>query len=340
MRARRRQTHVAIISSNVTLWICVVYLAAAFFVTLTWYVPAIGLLPKRLEQWMYPIDKTDLDVLRFAHFLALAAITVRFLPRDWRGLKSRWLRPVILCGQHSLEIFCLGVFLAFAGHFILAEVGGGPAMHALISLCGIRHHVRSGVADFVVQASGRQEGPAQGRNRQCRSGGRNRMRPRLLLVLACLTGLLAAQPLRAEDAPQSCDVPDNLLATESALPKTADAIKAGKLDILVIGSRSSTIVSADSSAYPARLQAALQAALPKLRSRHIRRNTGQEDRRGSLRQLSEAAGGQEAYFGHLADRNRGCYAVDRSRRLSYRCRRRCCCVAKGGSRCGPDQPAI
>ena len=128
----------AIIASNVTLWICIVYLVAAFFVTLTWYVPAMyGLLPKRLEQWMYPIDKTDLDVLRFAHFLALAAITVRFLPRDWPGLKSRWLKPVILCGQHSLEIFCLGVFLAFAGHFILAEVGGGAAMHALVSLSGI-----------------------------------------------------------------------------------------------------------------------------------------------------------------------------------------------------------
>jgi hypothetical protein len=86
----------------------------------------------------------------------------------------------------------------------------------------------------------------------------------LLLVLACATALLAAQPLRAEDAPQSCDVPESLLATESALPKVANAIKAGKLDILVVGSRSSTIVSADSSAYPARLQAALQAAMPKL----------------------------------------------------------------------------
>jgi hypothetical protein len=128
----------AIIASNVTLWICIVYLAAAFYVTLTWNVPALGhMLPKRVEQWMYPIDKTDLDVLRFAHFLALAAITVRFLPRDWSGLKSRWLKPLILCGQHSLEIFCLGVFLAFAGHFILAEVGGGAGMHALISLCGI-----------------------------------------------------------------------------------------------------------------------------------------------------------------------------------------------------------
>jgi len=90
------------------------------------------------------------------------------------------------------------------------------------------------------------------------------MRPRLFLVLACLAAALAAQPLRAEDAPQSCEVPDNLLATESPLPKVADAIKSGKLDILVVGSRSSTIVSADSNAYPARLQAALQAAMPKL----------------------------------------------------------------------------
>jgi hypothetical protein len=86
---------------------------------------------------MYPIDKTDLDVLRFAHFLALAAITVRFLRKDWPALKSPWLRPMILCGQHSLEIFCLGVFLAFAGHIILAEVAGGVALHALVSVSGI-----------------------------------------------------------------------------------------------------------------------------------------------------------------------------------------------------------
>ena len=127
-----------ILASRVTMWIAIAYLVAAFYVTLTWYVPQVPhLMPKRLEQWMYPIDKTNLDVLRLTHFLALAALTVRFLPRDWSGLKSPWLRPLILCGSHSLEIFCLGVFLAFAGHFILAEVSGGAAIHALISLSGI-----------------------------------------------------------------------------------------------------------------------------------------------------------------------------------------------------------
>jgi len=133
--ARRMQK---ILSSPVTLAVCFAYLFFSFLVTLTWYVPQLGhLMPRRIEQWMYLIDKTDLDVLRFAHFLALAAITVYYLPRDWPPLKSPWLKPLILCGQHSLEIFCLGVFLAFAGHFILAEVGGGAALHALITLSGI-----------------------------------------------------------------------------------------------------------------------------------------------------------------------------------------------------------
>jgi hypothetical protein len=137
-----------ILSSPVTLWISSAYLFAAFCVTMTWYIPQLShLMPRKLEQLMYPIDKTDLDVLRFAHFLALAALTVRFLPREWPGLKSPWLRPLILCGQHSLEIFCLGVFLAFAGHFILAEVAGGPALHALVSVSGIV--IMSGMAWLI-----------------------------------------------------------------------------------------------------------------------------------------------------------------------------------------------
>jgi hypothetical protein len=127
-----------ILSSPVTMWISFAYLFAAFCVTMTWYFPQLGhLVPRRVEQWMYPINKTDLDVLRFAHFLALAAITVRFLPKHWAGLKSPWLRPLILCGQHSLEIFCLGVFLAFAGHFVLAEISGGAALHFVVSISGI-----------------------------------------------------------------------------------------------------------------------------------------------------------------------------------------------------------
>jgi hypothetical protein len=87
----------------------------------------------------------------------------------------------------------------------------------------------------------------------------------VILGLILLAGVLAAAPARAEDAPQSCEVPPYLLTSESALPKVADAVKSGHpLDILVVGSRSSTINSSDGSAYPGRLQAALREKLPSI----------------------------------------------------------------------------
>ncbi len=84
-----------------------------------------------------------------------------------------------------------------------------------------------------------------------------------VLGLTILAGLLTGAVARAEDAVPSCDVPAYLLTTESSLPKVADAVKAGhSLDILVVGSRSSTIATSEASAYPARLQAILKDKLP------------------------------------------------------------------------------
>jgi hypothetical protein len=124
--------------SRIILAIAVAYLIFAFAITLTWYVePLSRFVPIWLSDWMYPIDKTNLDVLRFAHFLALATITLRFVPRDWPALRSPVLQPAIRCGQHSLEIFCLGVFLAFAGQFVISEYSGGPLIQVAISLIGI-----------------------------------------------------------------------------------------------------------------------------------------------------------------------------------------------------------
>jgi hypothetical protein len=122
----------------VTVSIAIAYLLFAFVISLTWYVPGLGqYVPHWLEEVIYPIDKVNLDVLRFAHFLALAVVTVKFVPRDWPFLKSRWAWPAIVCGQHSLEIFCLGVFLSFAAHFAMVEVSGAFWMQLLVSAVGI-----------------------------------------------------------------------------------------------------------------------------------------------------------------------------------------------------------
>jgi hypothetical protein len=126
-----------ILQSNVTMAVAIAYLGFAFVIALSWYLPEQTIVPHWLEDLIYPIDKTNLDVLRFAHFLALAAITVRLVPRNSPMLSAGALYPAILCGQHSLEIFCLGVFLSFAGHFALVEISGAFWMQVVISLLGI-----------------------------------------------------------------------------------------------------------------------------------------------------------------------------------------------------------
>lgn len=127
-----------LLRSRVTLAIAIAYLVVAFLITLTWHIPRLApLIPHWVAEHIYPIDKTNLDVLRFAHFLAVAAVAVYFIPRDWPYLRSPWLRPAILCGQHSLEIFCLGVFLAFAAHFAKVEISPGIPMQIVVSVLGI-----------------------------------------------------------------------------------------------------------------------------------------------------------------------------------------------------------
>jgi hypothetical protein len=126
------------INSRVVFALAVAYLCFAFFIAMTWYIPRLGnVVPQFVGDAIYPIDKTNLDVLRILHFLSLAIVVLWFVPRDWPPLKWKAAWPIIVCGQHSLEIFCLGVFLAFAGHFVFTEVSNRLPMHIIVSLAGI-----------------------------------------------------------------------------------------------------------------------------------------------------------------------------------------------------------
>jgi hypothetical protein len=153
------------INSPVTLVLAIAYLLLAFFIAMTWHVPGLGAyVPTIVGEVIYPIDKTNLDVLRILHFLALAIITVRLVPRDWPALKSPWFKPAILCGAHSLGIFCLGVFLSFAGHFVFTEVSNRVPVQILVSVAGIA--IMAGAAWLISwyrtierQGSGSGSGP-------------------------------------------------------------------------------------------------------------------------------------------------------------------------------------
>ena len=126
------------LNSRVVIGLAFAYLLFAFSIAMTWYFPRLGaFVPHFVGEAIYPIDKTNLDILRILHFLSLSVIVVWLVPQNWSALKSRWCWPAIVCGQHSLGIFCLGVFLSFAGHFVFTEVSNRVLTHVIVSLSGI-----------------------------------------------------------------------------------------------------------------------------------------------------------------------------------------------------------
>jgi hypothetical protein len=126
------------IGSPLVRTVAIVYLVFAFCITMTWYFPQLGAyVPDWLAAILYPIDKTNLDVLRILHFASLAVVALWFMPCGSPVLKSSACWPAIVCGQHSLETFCLGVFLSFAGHFVFTEVSNGLVTHVIVSVAGI-----------------------------------------------------------------------------------------------------------------------------------------------------------------------------------------------------------
>src|ERR1700694_2272385 len=132
----------AIIRSRVALIAALAWMAFAFLIVMTWHSAFLAsLITKWMIKAIYPIDKTDLDMLRFTHFLALALVVTRYFPRKSEILTSKWLRPMVLCGQHSLPLFCFGVFLSFGAHWILVQHAQAGAralwMQLLVSVGGI-----------------------------------------------------------------------------------------------------------------------------------------------------------------------------------------------------------
>jgi hypothetical protein len=127
-----------IIQSRAALVVAILWMAFAFLIVMSWHIAFLdAMVPKWMIKLIYPIDKTDLDMLRFTHFLAIALIVSRYIPHDWAALKYRWLQPVIMCGRHSLAIFCFGVFLSFAAHWILMQYTRGVWEQLVVSAAGI-----------------------------------------------------------------------------------------------------------------------------------------------------------------------------------------------------------
>ncbi|MBI1244456.1 MAG: OpgC domain-containing protein [Alphaproteobacteria bacterium] len=81
-------------------------------------------------------NKTDLGPLRLASFLSLATAVVYLVPRSAAWLESAPARAVVLCGQNSLQVFCLGIFFSVSAHSLLLEFGYDLVNQAIATIGG------------------------------------------------------------------------------------------------------------------------------------------------------------------------------------------------------------
>jgi len=83
------------------------------------------------------LSKGDVGLLRFASVLAVALLVARLIPPQARFLGGRVAWPFVICGRHSLHVFCLGILLSVMGHLVLAEFFGGVFMQLAVSAVGV-----------------------------------------------------------------------------------------------------------------------------------------------------------------------------------------------------------
>jgi hypothetical protein len=139
------------------------YLVSAMAITLMRHSPTLSAyLPDVVLNGISLADKENLAPYRVIHFLALAFIATHLIPADHPGLQWKPLQMVIKCGEEWLAVFCVGVFLSFAGHLILITGANLVVMQIGVSLAGFA--AMTAVA-YYISWSKRQDEPAAARQR-------------------------------------------------------------------------------------------------------------------------------------------------------------------------------
>jgi hypothetical protein len=113
---------------------------AVGIISISWTIHgAYDAFPGLLLRELSPLvaDKSNLAPLRLISFLALAVTVAHFVGRDSGVLRWRVAQLIIRCGQHSLQVFCLGIVLSVLGYILLTFFRDDVLTQLGINLAGI-----------------------------------------------------------------------------------------------------------------------------------------------------------------------------------------------------------
>ena len=114
-------------------WVSGAYLFVAFLESTPW---TLWGLPNLQLFDIGPLDKTHLAWPRILDILALSYLVLS--SKRMRALASNhWLRPLEVCGRHSLEVFSVGCILALLARLAFRTAGMGLEMQVSINVIGL-----------------------------------------------------------------------------------------------------------------------------------------------------------------------------------------------------------
>jgi hypothetical protein len=111
---------------------------AGFVVKISWTIHGVwDAFPGLFLKELWPVNKNNLSLIRLIPLFAMVVIVAAVMRPDAKALHFAAAKPLILCGQQSLEIFCLGILLSALGHFILSEYDSSIVVQLAVNLAGI-----------------------------------------------------------------------------------------------------------------------------------------------------------------------------------------------------------
>jgi len=114
-----------------------IYLGFALVISVSWTIAGvIDGFPALLDAELFPLDKANLSPWRLAHIAALVYLIWTATRPDAALYRSAIARPILLCGRHSLHVFCLGVFLCMIGDAVLTELDRTIGAQIAVNLLG------------------------------------------------------------------------------------------------------------------------------------------------------------------------------------------------------------
>jgi hypothetical protein len=111
---------------------------ASLLIRLSWTFHGVwDAVPAVFERQLWPINKGNLAPIRLISFFAVVLLAARWVHPQAQFMRTKLARPLVLCGRHSLEIFCLSILLSALGHFLMSEINAGFTMQLGVNIVGI-----------------------------------------------------------------------------------------------------------------------------------------------------------------------------------------------------------